>query len=291
MPSGLKIKTGISRSPHRISALGRTIHISILAVAALCSVTICASHATAVQATPAQQAAQGIAPNNSSDATAPIIQYTLSPEKTRQAQALARTGRRFYFAEFFWSLLILWFSLRTGWAAKIRDWATRAASNSLVQAAIFCPLLVLTLDVLSLPLHAWAHSVLRGYGLSVQGWNSWLLDWMKSEAITLILATLVGWILFLLIRRNPRRWWIGAWIGAVLLIIAGAYVEPLVIEPLFYDFHPLSESHPQLVRDVEQTIARAGITIPEDRILEMNASQKLNETNAYVTGIGNTKRV
>ena len=291
LPSGLKIKTGISRSPHRISALGRTIHISILAVAALCSVTICASHATAVQATPAQQAAQGIAPNNSSDATAPIIQYTLSPEKTRQAQALARTGRRFYFAEFFWSLLILWFSLRTGWAAKIRDWATRAASNSLVQAAIFCPLLVLTLDVLSLPLHAWAHSVLRGYGLSVQGWNSWLLDWMKSEAITLILATLVGWILFLLIRRNPRRWWIGAWIGAVLLIIAGAYVEPLVIEPLFYDFHPLSESHPQLVRDVEQTIARAGITIPEDRILEMNASQKLNETNAYVPGIGNTKRV
>ena len=95
----------------------------------------------------------------------------------------------------------------------------------------------------------------------------------------------------MLIRHSPRRWWIGAWAAAVLLIIAGFYVEPLVIEPLFYDFRPLSESHPQLVRDVEQTIARAGITIPEDRILEMNASQKLNETNAYVSGIGNTKRV
>jgi Zn-dependent protease with chaperone function len=132
---------------------------------------------------------------------------------------------------------------------------------------------------------------LRGYGLSVQSWGSWLLDWMKSEAITLILATFAGWILFMLIRRSPRRWWIGAWVAAVLLIIAGFYAEPLIIEPLFYDFHPLADSHPQLVRDVEQTIARAGVTIPENRILEMNASQKLNETNAYVSGIGNAKRV
>jgi STE24 endopeptidase len=296
MLSSFKTKTRMSRSPRTISALRRTIHISILAAATFCSAFIFAAPALAVkslaaQASLVQQAAQAIAPDNSSAATAPITQYTLSPEKTRQAQALARTGRRFYFAEFFWGLLILWFSLRTGWAAKIRDWATRASSNTYHQAAIFCPLLVLTLDVLALPLHAWAHGVLRGYGLSVQGWSSWLLDWMKSEAITLVLATFVGWILFLLIRRSPRRWWIGAWVGAVLLIVIGVYIEPLVIEPLFYDFRPLSESHPQLVRDVEQTIARAGITIPENRILEMNASQKLNETNAYVTGIGNAKRV
>jgi len=295
-PSGINMKMGISRSPERISALRRAIRISIFAASAFCSVAISAMPVRAAEAIPpqvnlAQQAAQAIAPNNSSAISASqITQFTLSPEKTRQAQALARTGRRLYFAEFFWGLLILWLSLRTGWAAKIRDWATRA-SNSFVQAAIFCPLLVLTLDLAALPLHAWAHSVVLGYGLSVQGWNSWLLDWMKSEAITLILATIAGWILFLLIRRSPRRWWIGAWVGAVLLIVVGTYIAPVVIEPLFYDFHPLSDSHPQLVRDVEQTIARAGISIPENRILEMVASQKLNETNAYVSGIGNAKRV
>ena len=283
---------GIARSPERISVVRRAIHISILAAAAFCCVGACAAPSVAAKTVAAQaNPAHAIAPINSSASATAITHYTLSPEKTRQAQALARTGRRFYFAEFFWGLLILWLSLRTGWAAKIRDWATRAASNSFLQAAIFCPLLVLTLDFAALPLHAWAHRVLRGYGLSVQGWSSWLLDWMKSEAITLILATFVGWILFLLIRRNPRRWWVGAWVGAVLLIIIGVYVQPLIIEPLFYDFHPLSESHPQLVRDVEQTISRAGVSIPEDRILEMVASQKLNETNAYVSGISNAKRV
>src|SRR5580693_3749245 len=89
MLSGFNLKKGISRSPDSISALRRAIHISILTAIALCSVIICASHASAAQTTPAQQAAQAITPNNSSDATAPIIQYTLSPEKTRQAQALA----------------------------------------------------------------------------------------------------------------------------------------------------------------------------------------------------------
>jgi STE24 endopeptidase len=298
LPSGFRLKTGISRSPEEFSARRRAIYIFTLALAAFCSAIISPTPARAAslprQADPAQPAAQAIAPNNppaNHVTSALITHYSLSPEKTLKAQALARTGRRFYFAEFFWGLLILWLSLRTGWAAKIRDWATRASSNTYWQAAVFCPLFVLTLDITALPLHAWAHSVLLGYGLSVQGWSSWLLDWMKSEAITLILATFVGWILFHLIRRNPRRWWVGAWVGAVLLIIVGTYVEPLVIEPLFYDFHPLTESHPQLVRDVEQTIARAGISIPEDRILEMNASAKLNETNAYVTGIGNAKRV
>lgn len=226
-----------------------------------------------------------------SAAPAPITQYTLSPEKLRQAEALARTGRRFYFAEFFWGLFVLMFVIRAGWAAKFREWAERVSRFRLFQAAIFIPLLLLTLDLASLPFHAWGHSILRRYGLSVQGWLSWMLDWMKAEAITLLLATFAGWVLYELIRRSPRRWWMGAWAAAVLLLIIGVYAEPLIVEPLFYDFRPLAATHPQLTQDVEQTVARAGVPIPEARILEMVASSKLNELNAYVSGIGGSKRV
>jgi STE24 endopeptidase len=242
------------------------------------------------------QAASASAPHSAQTAQAaaastPVTRYTLPPDKLRQAVALARTGRRLYFLEFFSGLLALLVILRVGWAAKLRDWATRATSRSYLQALLFCPPLVFTLDLVRFPFHIWGHAVLRGYGLSVQGWGSWFLDWLKAEAITLLLATLAGWVLYLLIRRSPRRWWTGAWAAAVLLLIAGVYVEPLVIEPLFYDFHPLSETHPQLVHDVEQTIARVGVSIPEDRILEMRASSKVNELNAYVSGIGSTKRI
>jgi STE24 endopeptidase len=282
MLSGFKLK--IEKIPTRMRRVvpHRILCVAIFLAFAFSGVNIFAAPANAAPQAP---------PVASSVNSSPVTHYTLSPEKTKQSTALARTGRRLYFAEFFWGLLVLWLVLRTGWAAKLRDWATRAAPNSFVQAAIFCPLLILTLDLAALPLHAWTHSVLRGYGLSVQGWGSWLLDWMKAEGITLVLATIAGWVLFKLIRRSPRRWWIGAWVAAVLAIIIGVYAEPLIIEPLFFDFHPLAESHPQLVRDVQQTIARAGVTIPENRILEMDASQKLNETNAYVSGIGNARRV
>jgi STE24 endopeptidase len=251
--------------------------------------TICASGFFSAAAPAASSSAPQIV--QAPPAATPVTHYTLPPDKLRQAVALARTGRRLYFAEFFSGLLALLVILRVGWAAKLRDWATRASSRSYLQAFLFCPPLVLTLDLVRLPFHVWGHAVLRGYGLSVQGWGSWLLDWMKEEAITLGLATLAGWLLYQLLRRNPRHWWIGAWAAAVLLIIAGFFFEPLVIEPLFYDFQPLSATHPALVHDVEQVLARVGVSIPQDRILEMRASAKLNELNAYVSGIGGTRRI
>ncbi len=181
--------------------------------------------------------------------------------------------------------------LRTGLAAKFREWALRANRLKILQAIIFCPLLLLTIDVANIPFRIWGHAVVRSYNLSVQGWLSWILDWMKAEAITLILAIVAGWLLFVLIQRSPRRWWIGAWAAALVLVILGAYAEPLIIDPLFYDFQPLAASHADLVQPVEKIISRAGVAIPEDRILEMTASAKLNELNAYVTGIGSSKRV
>lgn len=256
----------------------------VLAASCLCAV----SNPVAAQTTNLQLAGTTV---QIQSAPAPVTRYTLPPEKYRQAVALARAGRTLYFAEFFWSLLVLLFILRAGWAAKFRDWAERFSSRRFLQAAVFCPLLFLTLDLASLPFRIWWHAQVRGYGLSVQGWFSWLLDWAKSEAITLAIATFAGWMLYELIRRSPRRWWMGAWVAAVLLTIAGVYAEPLLIEPLFYDFQPLAVSHPALAQDVERVAARAGVTIPQDRILEMSASRKLNELNAYVSGIGGAKRV
>lgn len=258
--------------------------LALCAALYLAAGACCAAYAAPATAPQAPQA-------QPQTTVAPVTHYTLPPEKLRQAEALAKTGHRLYFAEYFSSLLALLIIMRVGWAAKLRDWATRATSRSYLQALLFCPPLVFTLDLVSLPFHIWGHAVLRGYGLSVQGWGSWLVDWLKAEAITLALATLAGWVLYLLIQRSPRRWWIGAWAAAVLLLIAGVYFEPFVIEPLFYDFQPLAASHPQLVQNVEKIISRVGVSIPENRILEMRASNKLNELNAYVSGIGNTKRI
>jgi len=77
----------------------------------------------------------------------------------------------------------------------------------------------------------------------------------------------------------------------VPLIILGAVVEPLIVEPLFYKFTPLASSQPHLAERIEQVVARAGLQIPESRMFEMNASSKRKDVNAYASGLGATKRV
>jgi STE24 endopeptidase len=80
-------------------------------------------------------------------------------------------------------------------------------------------------------------------------------------------------------------------LAAIPLIILGAIVEPVIIEPLFFKFTPLADTEPQLAASIERMTMRAGAPIPESRIFEMAASAKLNELNAYVTGLGASKRV
>jgi len=93
------------------------------------------------------------------------------------------------------------------------------------------------------------------------------------------------------IRRSPRRWWFYFWLATLPIIVTVMYLEPMVIEPLFYRFEPLARTHPELVDQLEKLVARGGLAIPPDRMFEMKASEKLNSLNAYVSGFGGSKRV
>ena len=65
----------------------------------------------------------------------------------------------------------------------------------------------------------------------------------------------------------------------------------MLVDPLFYKFEPLADTEPALVNEIGKVVERAGMRIPPDRMFEMKASEKLKSVNAYVTGIGASKRV
>jgi Zn-dependent protease with chaperone function len=67
-------------------------------------------------------------------------------------------------------------------------------------------------------------------------------------------------------------------------------VSPL-LEPIFNKFEPLQENNPGLVTELEKVVARTGTNIPPERMFLMKASVKTNGLNAYVSGIGATKRI
>jgi len=64
-----------------------------------------------------------------------------------------------------------------------------------------------------------------------------------------------------------------------------------VVEPLFYRFTPLEKTQPALTDRIEKMLGHAGLTIARSRIYEMNASAKTRLVNAYVSGLGSSKRV
>jgi len=217
--------------------------------------------------------------------------YTLPPAQQAQAVAYARAEHELYFLDFIYGILLLVMFLQLRVCAALRNLAERVSRNAFVQVVVFAPLFLLSLAVLTLPTAIWGHRLSLQYQQSIQGWGSWLLDWCKGQFIEALVGVLLIWILYLVIRKSPRRWWLYFWFAAVPLIILGAVIEPLILEPMFYKFTPLRQTHPQLAAGIERLTVRAGVEIPQDRIFEMRASEKLKALNAYVSGLGATKRV
>lgn len=217
--------------------------------------------------------------------------YTLSHERYEKAVAYSRAGYTLYFVSVFWEIALLLAALWTGLAARLRDFAVRRSDNRWLQGFLFIPLLLVCIDVLELPLSMYWHAVSLRYQQSVQPWGSWFGDWAKEQFIIVLIFLALFQILFLAIRRSPRRWWFYFWLAALPILFFVFYISPWLVDPLFYKFEPLSDQHPKLVASIEEVAHRAGLTIPPERVFLMRASEKSNQINAYVTGFGASKRV
>jgi STE24 endopeptidase len=218
-------------------------------------------------------------------------QYSLPPDKLQRAIEYSTARSWLHFIGPVYGIAVLLATLTLGWSTKFRDWAEAASRRRSIQAIIFVPLLILTIDLLSLPLAIYGQHLELMFDQSIQSWASWVWDWTKGELITLALATLLVFILFGVIRRSPRRWWFYFWLASLPIIFTVAFLEPFVIEPMFFKFEPLATRHSALVDELEKVVARGGLAIPPDRMFEMKASEKLKSLNAYVTGFGASKRV
>ena len=217
--------------------------------------------------------------------------YSLPPEKLQQAIAYSRARTVLGFAETGWGIAQLVLLLVLGIAAWMRDVAVRRSSNRWVQGFTFFLLFLLVTTLLDLPLSMYEHHLSVEYGQSVQRWGSWFWDQAKGFGLTYVFGGALVMLLFWVMGKSPRRWWFWFWLPTMAAVVFGVFISPLVIDPLFNKFEPLSQSNPALVARLEQVVARGGIEIPADRMFLMKASEKVTGLNAYVTGFGASKRV
>ena len=220
-----------------------------------------------------------------------VKSYSLPPEKYEKAISYSRAQYRLHFIGTAYSFLILLFILSRRIAPAFRDWAERVSSRRFIQAFVFVPLLLLVLDIFKLPVDIYQHYLSRHYEMSVQGWGSWFWDWSKSELIEFLIASILAYILYALIRRSPQRWWLYFGLASLPILVFLLFISPIIIDPLFNKFEPLQNTEPLLVAEIEKVVNHAGLDIPAERIFEMKASEKVNAVDAYVTGFGSSKRV
>lgn len=188
-------------------------------------------------------------------------------------------------------LLALALLLQSRVGPAIARVAQRAACRPWLQGLLVAPLWLLLLTAVEIPLAVLGQHVSRQYGLSIEPWGPWWADWAKSTALTIVVGTAILAVLYALMRRSPRRWWLWFWVFAVPVEVLLVFVAPLVIDPIFNHFTPLAQSHPALVARLEQVARKGGLDIPPNRIFLMDASRRVTGANAYVTGLGASKRI
>jgi STE24 endopeptidase len=130
------------------------------------------------------------------------------------------------------------------------------------------------------------HQQLR-YGLTRQSLGGWLQDNLTSLAITWVVTTGGLVLLVWVARRTPRWWFAWAGAGAAALTFLLSFAYPVVVEPLFNHFTPMTDG--PLKQSILALADKEGV--PVDDVLVADASRRTTTLNAYVSGFGKTRRV
>ena len=155
--------------------------------------------------------------------------------------------------------------------------------------ALLFPMLVLgVLTLLRLPLSFWrGHVRERRWGFSTQTAGGWLLDRAKGFAVAAVLSAVAVLAFVALARALPGAWPAAAAPGAALLVLALGFAAPIVLEPLFNSFRPLGDA--ALAGELRALAESAGVPVRD--VLVADASRRTRRENAYVSGLGGTRRI
>jgi STE24 endopeptidase len=274
---------------------------TILAGLAACALLACASASRARQAQspgakPATvmpdviQVPAAAQPSDHFDADAATDAYLA------EIPASARSRSNAYFEGGYW--LILWdflygvaiylVLLYFGWSAAMRNTAERITRFKPLQTLIYWVEFLLLTTILGAPLALYeGYFRERQYGLATQTLGPWLGDQLIILLVNVVLGGVVSMVLFGVVRRLPRTWWIwGAGVSIVFLIFF-IMIAPVFVFPLLNKYTVLD--NPKITQPI-LSLARAN-GIPAQEVYQMDASRQTTRMSANVSGFGQTMRI
>ncbi|GAA4698088.1 M48 family metallopeptidase [Phytohabitans rumicis] len=158
-------------------------------------------------------------------------------------------------------------------------WVARAVLGGLA--------VVLVAELVTLPFAAWRHTILVRYGLSTQTWGGWAVDVLKSYAVSAVIAAVALLGFYTVTRLAPRWWWAFGAAGAAALVVLLSFIVPVLVEPVFNKFTPMEPG--PLRTELMSLAERDGVPVRD--VLVADASRRTRAVNAYVSGLGPTRRI
>jgi STE24 endopeptidase len=211
-------------------------------------------------------------------------------------QGVARAKSDAYFEGGYWLLLwnalagivSAWVMLHFGWSAAWSRWAERVTKRRWLQPALYSLPFTLVSVLIVAPWTLYTDYYReKQYGLMNLSLGGWLGERAIQIGISLLMTAIMLMVVFAVIRRARRTWWLwGA--GALTLFTAfGVLIAPVFISPLFNKYTPMQAGP---LRDQILGMARAN-HVPADNVYVFDASKQTKRISANVSGLGPTIRI
>jgi len=210
------------------------------------------------------------------------------------AQARARSDA--YFEGGYWMILwdflygvaIVLLLLNLRWSAGMRNISERVTRFKPVHTVVYWAQYLLLTSILGFPLLVYEDYFREHkYGLATQTFGPWLGDQCKGLLVNLILGAILTVVLFGIVRRLPRTWWIWGAVATLSILILVVLVAPVWILPLFNKVTRLDD--PRITQPILSMARANGISAKD--VFEVDASRQTTRMSANVSGFGSTMRI
>ena len=224
------------------------------------------------------------------DATAATNAYLaqIPADKTARSDAYFEGGYWMILWDFLYGVAVALLLLNLRWSARMRDLAERVTRFKPVHTFVYWMQYLVLTTILVFPLTVYEEYFREHkYGLATQTLGPWMGDQLKNLGVNLVLGSLLAMLLFGVVRRLPRTWWIWGAVVTTLFLIFVSLIAPVFIFPIFNKVTRLDD--PKIV-DPILSIARAN-GIPAKNVYEIDASRQTTRMSANVSGFANTMRI
>jgi STE24 endopeptidase len=211
------------------------------------------------------------------------------PESARlRSDAYFEGGYWMILWDFLYGVVLALLLLNLRWSAAMRNAAERITRRKPIQTFLYFLQYAVITFIIGFPLAVY-EGYLREhkYGLATQTFGPWFADQMKGLGVGIVLGGLITVVLFGVVRRVGRSWWIWGAVVTWVFTIFVSLIAPVYIFPIFNKVTLLND--PKITQPV-LSLARAN-GVPAHDVWQIDASRQTTRMSANVSGFGNTMRI